>query len=518
MGSTNQSLASEKQGLPACLSYGDQFSNTDFNPPIPFEPSSSDATFTLEINQLDLVELDRNQIQIDKGSNPFSLQVTDGKLLVSSLTAVEKPRFFDFNIRAQLLGSECILPVRISLLPKRNMLGGIDYEVLQVIGRRGGDIGAFTLPYGTDFNDETGDLVVSDCSNQIIQSFDLSAKLSKTFGAASQQPLSRPADVKYHHGEYFVAEETTHTVAIFNEDGKLLKRLGNEPKFASQRNQPGVLHNPLGVALTPDGDIVVVEQKNNRLSVFDEYGKFKHFIGNQPGDKFPFVAPYYIDIHPDSGTIAVTNRGAHEVLVLDSEGNKIKALGRDILHFPHELTFDAAGAIWVADYLNRRLVRFNDDSSPEFVNLQPSWGRPKTVAVNGDGLIAVAFASSESFIIVISTDQNQVNLNQIFDRSLELNFEWGSALSKVKSYGPWDLSPNEIYSRYCASCHNGGHPDAPLPGVKTSWEPFSKDLDELLDAALSGNNIMLQKGGCYDCTEDQIMETIKLMLPSDFQS
>ena len=115
MGSTNQSLASEKQGLPACLSYGDQFSNTDFNPPIPFEPSSSDATFTLEINQLDLVELDRNQIQIDKGSNPFSLQVTDGKLLVSSLTAVEKPRFFDFNIRAQLLGSECILPVRISL-------------------------------------------------------------------------------------------------------------------------------------------------------------------------------------------------------------------------------------------------------------------------------------------------------------------------------------------------------------------------------------------------------------------
>lgn len=498
------------------MGYGEQFTNTDFKPPIPFEPKFSDHIFTLNVETLTLLSVNTTQFQKQTADIPFSLEIADGNLLLSSLKAVDKPQFFDINIHAQLQEKDCIVPLRISLLPARKMLGGIEYEVSQVIGRRGGDIGTLTLPYGTDFNQQTGALIVSDCGNEIIQVFDTNGTFKRAFGKSEKSQIARPADVKYRDNKYFVVEETTNSVTIFDQQGAFLSKIEGDVANLNDRSKPGVLHIPLGIALTARNDLVVVEQANNRLSVFDETGKFKRVVENSENDPLPFVAPYYIDIDPTSGMIAVTNRGAHEVLLLDGNGNKIRSLGKGILNYPHELTFDNHGGILVADYLNRRLVRFNQDESVDFINLQPSWGRPKTVAVNEEGLIAIAFASSEAFIILISSEQSPAKLSKQINRELKLDFRWGKFIEETKAYGAWDLSPPEIYSRYCSSCHNGGHPEAPLPGVLASWQKFSRDLDVLLDNALSGNNVMLRKGGCYDCTEDQIMETITYMLPQDF--
>src|SRR5438876_780020 len=80
--------------------------------------------------------------------------------------------------------------------------------------------------------------------------------------------------------------------------------------FGSQGTGPGQFLGPSGVAVGPDGKIVVGDEYNNRVQVFDATGKLLFTFGSFGIGKGQFDTPHAVAVGPD-GRIAVadvTNR------------------------------------------------------------------------------------------------------------------------------------------------------------------------------------------------------------------
>jgi cytochrome c5 len=75
----------------------------------------------------------------------------------------------------------------------------------------------------------------------------------------------------------------------------------------------------------------------------------------------------------------------------------------------------------------------------------------------------------------------------------------------------------DTYSQYCFVCHSAGLAGAPKFQSQDDWRTRceQKSLKGLLNSAIQGVNAMPAKGTCDSCTQDDILEAIKYMVPSD---
>lgn len=74
----------------------------------------------------------------------------------------------------------------------------------------------------------------------------------------------------------------------------------------------------------------------------------------------------------------------------------------------------------------------------------------------------------------------------------------------------------KIYKEYCASCHAATPViDVPAPhvGDEKAWQ-FRRQLgiDVLLKITINGVKAMPARGGCFECSDDQLRATIQYML------
>lgn len=69
------------------------------------------------------------------------------------------------------------------------------------------------------------------------------------------------------------------------------------------------------------------------------------------------------------------------------------------------------------------------------------------------------------------------------------------------------------YEGKCAACHASGLAGAPKVGDKTAWGPLiGKGIDALVTSATNGKNAMPPKGGCADCTAEDLKGAIEHMV------
>ena len=125
----------------------------------------------------------------------------------------------------------------------------------------------------------------------------------------------------------------------------------------------GMFGDPWGVAVTDRDEIVVADNKNNRIQVFDSYGTFLRSFGckgNHPGE---FSSPRGIAIDKDRKIFVSDN---HKVQIYSWEGEYLgsfddKGNRESKLSFPWGLSFDNKGNVIVADHGNRLIKIFTPD-------------------------------------------------------------------------------------------------------------------------------------------------------------
>lgn len=74
-------------------------------------------------------------------------------------------------------------------------------------------------------------------------------------------------------------------------------------------------------------------------------------------------------------------------------------------------------------------------------------------------------------------------------------------------------SGSAVYEASCAACHNSGAAGAPRLG-SSNWADRldEKGLDALVQNTIDGLNAMPPRGGCGDCSDDEIADAVDYIL------
>jgi DNA-binding beta-propeller fold protein YncE len=242
------------------------------------------------------------------------------------------------------------------------------------------------------------EIVVADAGNNRILKMDQAGHVLATFDGASSPGLSlkMPLAIASDGRLLFVANSLAAEVLVLDLSGHVQAALPLRP--ADGERTP----RPIGVAVTPNGDILVSDADNHHVSRLRKDGQ-----------------------------------------VLWTAGTGIRAGGAEGFNVPGALTVDQAGNIYVVDTLNGRVVELSPDGAfvRQFGQLGDAAGtlsRPKGVAVDADGRVFVSdgllaavevFAPDGAYLGVIGrSDPNDPASSSVFVAPAGLSLAGGQLL------------------------------------------------------------------------------------------
>ena len=177
---------------------------------------------------------------------------------------------------------------------------------------------------------------------------------------------------------------------MFNEQGEYLSQFGGEENLDHQ------LHNPFGLSVDRNGNIIVADRGNKLIKNFSPSGQFLHKLGE--GDGEGFTSPCHC-IQYDKYLI-VSDDSEHWVKVFDINGNFLYKFGNKRnrngeFSESHFLSVNKAGYLMVCDRSNHRVQVFEMSGKfiTKFGEKESGSGKfqlPKSTAVLNDGRIVVA--------------------------------------------------------------------------------------------------------------------------------
>ncbi len=183
--------------------------------------------------------------------------------------------------------------------------------------------------------------------------------------------LNEPADIAVdpENGDVYVADGYgNHRIVVFDKNGVYLRQWGSPGSGPGQYAVADGGH-PHCVVLGKDGLIYTCDRGQNRIEVFDKQGDLKRIIPVNPPSPFDrsTLRACDIDFSPDndqtflydadlgSDKIWIMSRALGSIL--DGLGNAGHNAGEFI--FPHTVTVDSKGNLYVAETINgRRIQKF----------------------------------------------------------------------------------------------------------------------------------------------------------------
>ena len=391
-----------------------------------------------------------------------------------------------------------------------------DWYISSVIGRAGMSAGDFSLPYGTEYYD--GRLWTTDCSNENISVFNLDGHFQDSFSKFGDGvgELNTPADMKIFNDKIFVVEELNNRVQIFSLKGEPISTFGSFAEVDDYEKSLDKFNNPLGISVIDDL-IAVVDYANNRVLAFDHQFKPIWVSGNRENDTFDWRGAYYIDYSHLHDHFVVSNGSNSEIGVIDTFGKKVKTFGNDVLGTPFELAVTKAGDVIVSDTTKFQMVWFdgtNDYNVKHIFPFPEFLGIPKTVTSISNKAFAVGFVGNGTAYFLLIEKEKLDGKHNVKKTRPRFNFSKtnpdGFSLEKGTEI-------SQLYLKHCASCHENGKYGAPARGNMEAWEGMPRDVNELLFHVVRGKGAMIANGGCTTCTDDQLSELIRFMLPVSWE-
>ncbi|MGH1470330.1 MAG: c-type cytochrome [Cellvibrionaceae bacterium] len=80
------------------------------------------------------------------------------------------------------------------------------------------------------------------------------------------------------------------------------------------------------------------------------------------------------------------------------------------------------------------------------------------------------------------------------------------------AYTENNRDPEALFNSFCFSCHGTGWEDAPVIGDSYAWEErLEQGINVLIKHTVEGFNSMPPKGGCGNCTVEELKTVILWM-------
>ena len=170
--------------------------------------------------------------------------------------------------------------------------------------------------------------------------------------------LEQPTGIAYssEKKEIWVVETKAHRIAVLNEKGELIKRIG------SRGNAPGEFNYPTHIWIDPKGNIYINDAMNFRIQVLNPAGAVISVFG-EAGDASGYLARPKGIATDSFGNIYVVDALFHVVQVFDIKGHFLykfgsQGHGNGEFWMPSGIFIDASDTIYVADTYNSRIQVF----------------------------------------------------------------------------------------------------------------------------------------------------------------
>ena len=122
-------------------------------------------------------------------------------------------------------------------------------------------------------------------------------------------------------GNILLADDFNHRIQVYDQQFNLVTNFGEKGKDIGQ------LQYPKGLALDKEGNIFVADSWNHRVQKFDPQGKVLQSFGSCGDDKGELNEPYDILVDT-SGTLIVVERYNHRIQFFDMDGKSLGWVGQ----------------------------------------------------------------------------------------------------------------------------------------------------------------------------------------------
>jgi DNA-binding beta-propeller fold protein YncE len=261
-------------------------------------------------------------------------------------------------------------------------------EFVQKFASRGSGNGQVEFPKRLAI-DANGFLWVADAGNNRVDVFNEKGEYVTKFGSlgSGSEQMKDPTGVAVDpRGDVWVADDENNRVDKWKTSSPWPPTFSSS--FGSSGTGNGQFNEPTGIAVNPiNGNVVVSDEKNNRVQVFNEKGEFVRTFGSEGTGNGQFKEPRGVAVD-SKGNVWVTDTGNNRVEEFNEKGEYVsqfgtKGTGNGQFTEPKGLALDSKGDIWVADSGNKRIEEFNEKS--EYVRQFSTGTNPIGVTVDAKG-------------------------------------------------------------------------------------------------------------------------------------
>jgi DNA-binding beta-propeller fold protein YncE len=212
--------------------------------------------------------------------------------------------------------------------------------------------GELSYPHDAEF-DASGRLLVADTGNDRVAIYDVGGAQARLVGEL--KGLSGPEGVAVTpDGRILVTNTRNATISVFR-DGTLVQTV------AGPGSRDGELRNPHDIEAAADGTVYVVDSANNRLQMFDAELRHRVSVGSTLG----LNGPKYLAI--DGEHLWLADEYNHRILKLDRQLRLLGILGSGKrgraanAFYKPEAVLARTPHAWVIDTYNDRIVLLRID-------------------------------------------------------------------------------------------------------------------------------------------------------------
>ena len=216
--------------------------------------------------------------------------------------------------------------------------------------------------------------------------------------------------------------------------------------FGKGGSGDGMFSSPRPLAVTDRGEIVVADNGNHRVQVFDSNGTFLRSFGHRGENAGEFIYPNGISIDKDK-IVFVADMGNNRVQILSWEGRHLGSFGgkgsldSQLVH-PWGLSLDSNGNVIVADKGNKLIKIFTPDG--RFV-----------MKIGGQGSFSdpIHCVQCGEYFIASDSDEHCI---KVFNREGHFQYKFGKQGEGDGEFnGPRFLSMTQ--SKHLLVCDGGNH-------------------------------------------------------------
>ncbi len=247
-------------------------------------------------------------------------------------------------------------------------------------------------PYGTAM--DHGRLYVADTGAGAVAVFDLAARKLEYVGGSAGGRMKRPINIRIDtDGKRYVTDTGRDQILIFDRSDRYVSSLGEEGQFrpvdlaivgerlyvvdilhhsvqvldktsgkllfhfGKAGSADGELFHPTNIAVTPEGELLVVDTSNYRVQRFTASGQFIRSYGAVGASPGSFARPKGIAVDP-AGRMYVSDAAFENVQLFDRDGRLLMSFGqpgdgKEGLNLPTAVTIDRDNIEWFKRYAGK---------------------------------------------------------------------------------------------------------------------------------------------------------------------